>query len=158
MLVGHFIFSYLPLQQMADDTVKWYQTLDKNFHWMVIGGFPRPVGGWCFGYGLWCYQCHDFIICRGKPGMPSAASIHTAEMFASGASGYSHYKFGKRQQKTVQRIGNPWGNRGDPGCQYCSPCMVIPIPPYLRPIMACYTMFLGLRDPATMLLGSNSRT
>src|SRR4030095_848893 len=28
MLIGYFIFSYLPLQQMANSTYKWYQTLD----------------------------------------------------------------------------------------------------------------------------------
>jgi len=30
MLIGHFIFSYLPFQAIADGTVKWYQTLDKQ--------------------------------------------------------------------------------------------------------------------------------
>ena len=27
MLIGHFIFSYIPFQTMTDETVKWYQTL-----------------------------------------------------------------------------------------------------------------------------------
>src|SRR6185369_15287108 len=31
MLIGYFIFSYLPLQQMASDSYKWYKTLDKAF-------------------------------------------------------------------------------------------------------------------------------
>jgi siroheme synthase-like protein len=39
MLIGHFIFSYLPFQRIADDTVKWYQQLDKNFHWMMLAGY-----------------------------------------------------------------------------------------------------------------------
>ena len=25
---------------MADGTVEWYQTLDKNFHWMMLAGLP----------------------------------------------------------------------------------------------------------------------
>src|SRR5262245_23201117 len=39
MLIGHFIFSYIPFRSLTDETVKWYQTLDENFHWMVLAGF-----------------------------------------------------------------------------------------------------------------------
>ncbi|MEO5563067.1 MAG: bifunctional precorrin-2 dehydrogenase/sirohydrochlorin ferrochelatase, partial [Chitinophagaceae bacterium] len=31
MLIGYFIFSYIPFQSIADGTVKWYHTLDKAF-------------------------------------------------------------------------------------------------------------------------------
>ena len=54
MLIGHFIFSYLPFQQMADDTVAWYKTLDKNFPWMVLAGFLAQMvdGASGMGYGV----------------------------------------------------------------------------------------------------------
>jgi len=39
MLIGHFIFSYVPFQQIADDSVTWYKTLDANFHWMLLAVF-----------------------------------------------------------------------------------------------------------------------
>ena len=34
----------------------------------------------------------------------SVAGIHTAEMFASGASGYSHYKFGNVNKKLFKAL------------------------------------------------------
>ena len=39
---------------MADETVKWYQTLDKNFHWMVLAGFLAQMvdGATSMGYGV----------------------------------------------------------------------------------------------------------
>ena len=60
MLIGHFIFSYIPFRTMTDETVKWYQTLDKNFHWMVLAGFLCADGRWCHKYGLWCYKFYYF--------------------------------------------------------------------------------------------------
>src|SRR5436190_387429 len=32
MLIGYFIFSYIPFRTMTDETVKWYQTLYKKFN------------------------------------------------------------------------------------------------------------------------------
>jgi len=91
MLIGHFILSYLPLQQMTDDTVAWYKTLDKNFHWMVLAGFLAQMvdGATSMGYGV-----TSSIVLQTAQVSPAAisAGIHTAEMFTSGASGYSHYK------------------------------------------------------------------
>ena len=64
MLIGHFIFSYIPFQTMTDETVKWYQTLDKNFHWMVLAGFLCTDGRWCYKHGLWCYQFYYITNCK----------------------------------------------------------------------------------------------
>src|SRR5688572_25961866 len=54
MLIGHFIFSYLPFQAIADGTVKWYQTLDKNFPLMLLAGFLAQMvdGALGMGYGV----------------------------------------------------------------------------------------------------------
>src|SRR5215217_2995352 len=39
MLIGHFIFSYVPLHDIANSAAGYYNTLDKNFSWMVLAGF-----------------------------------------------------------------------------------------------------------------------
>ena len=103
MLIGHFIFSYIPFQIMTDETVKWYQTLDKNFHWMVLAGFCAQMvdGATSMGYGV-----TSSIILQTAHVSPAAISgaIHTAEMFTSGASGYSHYKFGNVNKKLFKAL------------------------------------------------------
>ena len=103
MLIGHFIFSYIPFQSMTDETVKWYQTLDKNFHWMVLAGFCAQMvdGATSMGYGV-----TSSIILQTANVSPAAISggIHTAEMFTSGASGYSHYKFGNVNKKLFKAL------------------------------------------------------
>ena len=143
MLIGHFIFSYLPLKEIASGTVEWYKTLDKNFPWMVLAGFLAQMvdGITSMGYGV-----TSAIVLMSANVTPAAmsGSIHTAEMFASGASGYSHYKFGNVNKKLFKSllipgiIGAVLGaillvKFGDTHIQY------------VRPIMAVYTLFLGVR-------------
>ena len=143
MLVGYFIFSYLPLQRMADDTYRWYQTLDKNFHWMVLAGFLAQMvdGATSMGYGV-----TSSIVLQTANVSPAAisAGIHTAEMFTSGASGYSHYKFGNVNKKLFKALVIP----GVIGA-ILGALMLVWFDDthikYLRPAMAIYTLLLGLK-------------
>jgi len=143
MLIGHFIFSYMPLREMADRATTWYATLDKNFHWMVLAGFLAQLvdGALGMGYGV---TSATILLSAGVNLSAISGSIHTAEMFASGASGYSHYKFGNVNKKLFKILVIPGvigaiagaillSKYGDTQAQY------------LKPIMAVYTLFLGLR-------------
>lgn len=143
MLIGHFIFSYLPLREMADDTVAWYRTLDPNFHWMVLAGFLAQMvdGATSMGYGV-----TSSIVLQTAQVSPAAisAGIHTAEMFTSGASGYSHYKFGNVNKKLFKALVIP----GVIGAVIGALLLVYfddTHLKYLRPAMAAYTLLLGIR-------------
>lgn len=143
MLIGHFIFSYLPFQSMADQTVKWYQTLDKNFPWMVLAGFLAQMvdGATSMGYGV-----TSSIVLQTANVSPAAisAGIHTAEMFTSGASGYSHYKFGNVNKKLFKALLIP----GVIGA-VLGALLLVKFDDthlkYLRPAMAIYTLLLGIK-------------
>jgi len=143
MLIGHFIFSYIPFRQLVNSSVDWYKTLDPNFHWMVLAGFLAQMvdGATSMGYGV-----TSSIVLQSTQVSPAAisASIHMAEMFTSGASGYSHYKFGNVNKKLFKALLIPgiigavlgalllvWFN--DKHIQY------------LRPAMAVYTLILGVK-------------
>jgi uncharacterized membrane protein YfcA len=143
MLIGHFIFSYVPLQEMATSAADYYHTLDKNFHWMVLAGFLAQLvdGALGMGYGV---TSATILLSAGVNLSAISGSIHTAEIFASGASGYSHYKFGNVNKKLFKILVVPGvlgaiagaillSKYGDTHAQY------------LKPIMAAYTLFLGLR-------------
>jgi len=143
MLIGYFIFSYLPIQKMANDTYKWYQTLDRAFPIMVLAGFFAQLvdGALGMGYGV---TSATILLSAGVNPAAISGSIHTAEMFASGASGYSHYKFGNVNKKLFKALlipgilgaiagaimlvmlGNKYGN-------------------FIRPVIAGYTLILGIK-------------
>jgi siroheme synthase-like protein len=143
MLLGHFIFSYVPLKEMADGTVAWYKTLDPNFHWMVLAGFLAQIvdGALGMGYGV---TSATILLSIGVNLASISGSIHTAEMFASGASGYSHYKFGNVNKRLFKALLIP-GVLGAIGGAILLTKLGNSHAEYLRPIMAVYTMFLGIR-------------
>ena len=143
MLIGHFVFSYIPLKEMAESTVSWYKTLDPNFHWMILAGFLAQLvdGALGMGYGV----TSATILLSVGVSLPSiSGSIHTAEMFASGASGYSHYKFGNVNKKMFKALLVP-GIIGAIGGAILLTKFGDTHASWLRPIMALYTMFLGIR-------------
>lgn len=143
MLVGHMVLSYIPFREIANDTVDWYRGLDPNFHWMVLAGFLAQMvdGATSMGYGV-----TSSIVLQSANVSPAAisASIHTAEMFTSGASGYSHYKFGNVNKKLFKALVIP----GVIGAVLGALLLVWfddKHIQYVRPLMAVYTLVLGLK-------------
>lgn len=143
MLIGHFIFSYLPLKDLADGTVNLYQTLDKNFHWMLLAGFLAQLvdGALGMGYGV---TSATILLSTGVPPAAISGSIHTAEMFASGASGYSHYKFGNVNKKLFKALLIPGVIGAVFGAILLTRLGETHVD-YIRPILATYTLFLGVK-------------
>lgn len=143
MLVGHFILSYLPLRDLAVATGEWYGSLDPNFHWMVLAGFLAQLvdGALGMGYGV---TSATILLSVGVNLASISGSIHTAEMFASGASGYSHYKFGNVNKKMFKALLIP-GVIGAIAGAVLLVTLGDTHANWLRPVMACYTMFLGIR-------------
>jgi siroheme synthase-like protein len=143
MIIGHFVFSNIPFRQITDETWKWYQTLDPNFHWMVLAGFLAQMvdGATSMGYGV-----TSSIVLQSANVSPAAisAGIHTAEMFTSGASGYSHYKFGNVNKKLFKVLVIPGVIGAILGALLLVKFDDTHIK-YLRPAMAVYTLILGIK-------------
>ena len=143
MLIGHFIFSYIPFQDLSEQASGFYQTLDKNFHWMVLAGFLAQLvdGALGMGYGV---TSASILLSTGINPAAISGSIHTAEMFASGASGYSHYKFGNVNKKLFKVLVIPGVIGAVAGA-----CLLVFLGEkysgYIRPVLALYTLFLGFK-------------
>lgn len=143
MLVGHFIFSYVPWQDILNGTVDWYNTLDANFPIMLLAGFLAQMvdGALGMGYGV---TSATILLSAGVNPAAISGSIHTAEMFASGASGYSHYKFGNVNKKLFKALLIPGVVGAVLGAILLTQLGDKHVE-YIRPIMAAYTLFLGVR-------------
>jgi siroheme synthase-like protein len=143
MLIGYFIFSYLPLQQMASDSYKWYKTLDRAFPIMVLAGFLAQMvdGALGMGYGV---TSATILLSAGVNPAVISGSIHTAEMFASGASGYTHYRFGNVNKKLFKALLIP-GILGAIGGAILLVIMGNKYGNYIRPVIAGYTLILGVK-------------
>lgn len=143
MLVGHFIFSYLPLSQVKTGAINLYNSLDGNFPLMLLGGFFAQLvdGALGMGYGV---TSTSILLSAGVNPAAISGSIHTAEMFASGASGYSHYKFGNVNKKLFKALVIP----GVIGAIAGAILLVYAGEKYsqwIRPVLATYTLLLGIK-------------
>lgn len=83
------------------DQVKEYsEQIPNAFYGMLLVGFFAQLvdGAVGLGYGI---TCSTSMMLLGIKLPAISGSIHTAEMFSSGISGFSHYKFGNVNKKLL---------------------------------------------------------
>ncbi|MDZ4679212.1 MAG: TSUP family transporter [Saprospiraceae bacterium] len=117
--------------------------LDATFWLFVATGFAAQFVDGLLGMG---YGVVTQIVLMGT-GVPLAAissSIHTAEMFSAGASGYSHYRFGNVNRKLFKVLLIPGVLGAIAGAALLS-WLGNEYASLIRPMLAVYAMILGLR-------------
>lgn len=109
---------------------------------LAVGFFAQLVDGAVgLGYGV---VCSTSMMLAGVKLPAISGSIHTAEMFSSGISGYSHYKFGNVNKKLFLSLVIP----GVVGAVSGSMLLVYLGNKYetlTYVILASYTMIIGVR-------------
>lgn len=143
MFVGYFILSYLPVNSLVDNIKTGISGLDSKFYWLILAGFFAQLvdGALGMGYGV---VSTTVLMSLGVNLSAISGSIHTAEMFSSGASGYSHYKFGNVNKKLFKALLIP-GIIGAVVGAYLLSRFGDQYANYIRPLIAGYTMLLGIR-------------
>lgn len=143
MLIGHFIFSYIPYDPIKDAFVDLYSSFDKTFLIMLAAGFFAQLvdGALGMGYGV---TSTAVLLSAGISPAAISGSVHTAEMFASGASGYSHYRFGNVNKKLLKALIVP-GVIGAIAGAILLYYIGERYSTLARGLLAFYTMFLGVK-------------
>ena len=141
MFIGHVILSYLPLEDVYSSSRSVLESIDNRFYWMILAGFLAQLvdGALGMGYGV---TCTTILLSIGINLPAISGSIHTAEMFSSGISGYSHYKFGNVNKKLFKALLIP-GIIGAIAGAYLLSKYGDEYAVYIRPLLAGYTLFLG---------------
>lgn len=143
MILGHTILSYVPAGELWSSVKDSFNDLDPSFKWMVLTGFCAQLidGLLGMGYGL---TCTTVLLSLGI-GLPAiSGSIHTAEMFSSGISGYTHYRFGNINKKLFYALLIP-GILGAIAGAVLLSVYGETYAVYIKPVLATYTLLLGLR-------------
>ena len=117
--------------------------IPKEFYWMLaIGFFAQMVDGALgMGYGL---TSSTLMLGMGIKLPSISGSIHTAEMFSSAMSGYSHYKYGTVNKKMLLYLAVP----GVIGAVSGSLLLIYLGNEYenlAKGLMATYTLIMGYR-------------
>jgi siroheme synthase-like protein len=114
-----------------------------TFYLFVAIGFGAQLVDGLLGMGYGVVTAISLMSMNIAPAAVSA-SIHTAEMFASGASGYHHYRFGNVNKRLFKVLLIPGVLGAITGAfllskfgeQYSS---------YVKPLLALYLLLLGVR-------------
>ncbi|MFY7900729.1 MAG: TSUP family transporter, partial [Chitinophagaceae bacterium] len=143
MFFGHLVLSYVPFNDLMATGKSLASKIDNKFYWMIAAGFFAQLvdGALGMGYGV---TCTTILLSLGVNLAAISGSIHTAEMFSSGASGYTHYKFGNVNKKLFKALLIP-GIIGAIVGAYLLFKFGDEYAQYVRPILALYTLLLGVR-------------
>lgn len=143
MIIGHILLSYVPAGDVWQSVTGVFNHLDASFKWLLLTGFCAQLidGLLGMGYGL---TCTTVLLSMGIQLPAISGSIHTAEMFSSGISGYSHYRFGNINKKLFYALLIP----GITGAVIGAVLLSVygeKYGEYIRPFLAVYTLLLGVR-------------
>ena len=141
-------FAALIVLQVLAYYVTWPQVWagishGQTFYTFVAVGFGAQLidGMLGMGYGV---VSSISLMTLGLSPVAVSASIHTAEMFASGASGYQHYRFGNVNKRLFRVLLLP-GVAGSIGGALLLAHFGEAYAGYLKPLLAVYLLGLGIR-------------
>ena len=114
-----------------------------TFYTFVAVGFGAQLVDGMLGMGYGVVSAIS-LMSLGLSPVSVSASIHTAEMFASGASGYHHYRFGTVNKRLFRVLLLP-GIAGSVSGALLLAHFGDAYAGYIKPLLAVYLLLLGLR-------------
>ncbi|SHL03515.1 TSUP family transporter [Hymenobacter psychrotolerans] len=122
----------------------WEVARNADTFYIFVGiGFAAQLIDGLLGMGYGVVTAISLMSMNIAPAAVSA-SIHTAEMFASGASGYHHYRFGNVNKRLFKALLIP-GVLGAILGAYLLATFGETYAGYVKPLLAGYLLLLGLR-------------
>ena len=104
MILGHTILSYIPLESVVGELKKIVSIVDKkSFLMMLLCGFLAQMTDGSLGMGYGTIST-TFLLAIGVNPAIVSSRVHSARVFSSGVSGYSHHRFGNINKKLFKAL------------------------------------------------------
>ncbi len=141
MIVGHILFSYLPLSQIEGYVEEVMGSIDNTILIFVLGGFIAQMvdGALGMAYGV---TATTFLLSFGITPAAASASVHASEIFTTGASGLMHLRFKNVNTKLFRNLLLPGVLGAIAGAYILS--SLENYAAYITPIVSVYTLVLGI--------------
>ncbi len=143
MIIGFFVLEYVGYASLASLVQSVQSNIDSSFYLFIVAGFIAQMvdGAVGMGYGV---TSTSLLMSMGVSPAAISGSVHTAEIFSSAASGYSHYKFGNVNKKLFKVLVIP----GVLGAIAGAGALVWAGEKYagfIKPVLGVYCLILGVR-------------
>ena len=141
MIVGHILFSLLPLDAVGGYIGEIAGKVDKTILIFILGGFLAQMvdGALGMAYGV---TATTFLMSFGIGPAAASASVHASEIFTTGASGLSHLRFKNVNTKLFRHLLIPGIIGAILGAYILS--SLADYGSYIKPVSAVYTLILGV--------------
>lgn len=104
MILGHTILSYIPLKNVVSGVKDIVSVVDKkSFLMMLLCGFLAQMTDGSLGMGYGTIST-TFLLANGVNPAIVSSRVHSARVFSSGVSGYSHHRFGNINKKLFKAL------------------------------------------------------
>lgn len=141
MILGHALLSYIPYHQIIGSVKTIPDYVDtKSFLIMLLTGFLAQMTDGSLGMGYGTIST-TFLLANGVNPAIVSSRVHSARVFSSGVSGYSHHRFGNINKKLFRALVIPGvigavigASLAFLGQKYSS---------YVRIPLSIYTLYLG---------------
>lgn len=141
MILGHGLLSYVQFDKIADGIRTIPQYIDtKSFLIMLLTGFLAQMADGSLGMGYGTISTTVLLAYGVNPAIVSSR-VHSARVFSSGVSGYSHHRFGNINKKLFRALVIPGvigaiigASLAFLGQKYAA---------YVRIPLSIYTLYLG---------------
>lgn len=120
-----------------------HEAMEPRFWGFLVIGFLAQMVDGMLGMGYGVTSAIGLMTLNISPAAISS-SVHTAEIFTTGASGYSHYKFGNVNKKLLWALLIP-GILGAVGGALLLMWLDVNGAKFVKPFLAIYMMILGIR-------------
>jgi len=143
LILGFFIYRYVGYATLTSLLHSVRSNIDQSFLLFMAAGFLAQLvdGAVGMGYGV---TSTSLLMSMGVNPAAISGSVHTAEIFSSAASGYSHYKFGNVNKKLFKVLVIP-GVAGAIAGAGALVWLGDKYGNYIKPFLAVYCLLLGLR-------------
>ncbi len=103
MLIGHAVLSFVPFDKLLGSIEQVPKADIRLFGMMLLTGFLAQMvdGSMGMGYGT---ISTVFLLALGVPPAIVSSRVHSARVFSSGASGYTHHRFGNINKKLFKTL------------------------------------------------------
>lgn len=141
MIVGHILFSFIPLSSIGNSAVDLFSSLDQTVLIFILGGFIAQMvdGALGMAYGV---TATTFLLSFGITPAAASASVHASEIFTTGASGLMHLKFKNVNTKLFKHLLIPGVIGAIIGAYILSSFQEYGN--IIKPIVSIYTLILGI--------------
>lgn len=141
MIIGHTILSFVPFGKMIDAVRTVPDVINtRTFPLMLLTGFLAQMvdGSLGMGYGT---ISTTFLLAIGVNPAIVSSRVHSARVFSSGVSGYSHHRFGNINKKLFRALVVPGIMGAILGA--CLAFFAQKYSSWVRLPLSIYTLYLG---------------